>query len=184
MGGSVEWRATVVRAWSVVLFATVAAGCSCSADSTPPVTSAPVATVPPTTDQRLTERAAAAGLGDVSAVSMPPVTDTGETVNWLRGAGTSAVAMVDASDDLWRDGSSACNAVAGQLETAGTPSQVQAAAAGVPDEATREVLVDLQASIASALRACNDPAGFDPAVSQFAWQWALADRRLHELGVR
>jgi hypothetical protein len=132
-------------------------------------------------DQRAVELAQQSGYGDPAEVDLPKVSS--DARKWLDGDGTPAVALVRATDGLWRDGAGACPSTEEELQRAGTPEQVKAAAAATPDEATSEILVDLHATVVAVLRACEDGPSFSAALPALAWQWLLADRRLDEIGV-
>ncbi len=122
------------------------------------------------------------GFGDPDAVELPGPDDANPVVAWLEGEGSPAVALVIDSERLWSEGMAACEAVAEELD-ANTPEEVVAAASSTPDEVTSEILVGLHTATGAALGACADAATFEIAVAELAWQWALADRRLDELGV-
>jgi hypothetical protein len=133
--------------------------------------------------ERVTELAERSGHGDPSGVELPPVPD-GAARDWLVGEGAPAAALVTHTRPLLvDDGAEACPAVAGDLDRVGSPEAILTAAAGIPDEVTSELFVDLQAATGRALTACADAEAFDAALADFAWQWALADRRLGDLGV-
>ena len=181
----------------LLLLAFVAMGCGGrSGEATSPLAAEP-ATVPPRSapsDPRSSstvgDRAAddvvaiavGAGLEDPAAVELPPAADGDELRVWLEGEG-APVALVVATEPLWRDGQGACDRVAVVLDEAGSPEAMLAAASAVPEEVTRELLVDLHAATVRLLASCEDSATFASQVREFAWQWALAERRLDELGV-
>lgn len=112
-----------------------------------------------------------------------PVVDNDETRSWLEGEGSGVVAMVDGSEDLWSTGVAGCEATADVLDAIGTPEELLAAAAGTPDGPTSDILVNLYSSTIQTLAACAEPDDFEEAVAPFAWHWAVADRRLEDLGV-
>lgn len=130
----------------------------------------------------LTDLIDASGFGDPSAVEIPPVAD-GSTLVWLEGDGQAAVGLVTETTRLWADGAPSCDEVADALDALGTPEDIAGAAAQTPDGPTQEILLGLHAVAGSALRSCDDPAAFDAARPQLGWQWALADRRLTEIGI-
>ena len=133
------------------------------------------------TDPVLAALVKAADHGDPSEISLPE--GDAATVAWLTGDGSPAVGLIGASEQLWKEGASACAAAAGQLDAVGTPAELLAAASGTPELATRDILVELHAALGRLLATCDDAQAFVTAQADFAWQWALADRRLTELGV-
>lgn len=125
-------------------------------------------------------------IGDVAAVELPPVDNIAGTRAWLTGEGAPATALVTATNGLWRTGATACTEVTGRLAAAGSPQAVLDAALATPDLGTAELLVDLHAALADLLRTCDaadDGDEFADRQSAFAWQWALAQRRLEEVGI-
>ncbi len=104
---------------------------------------------------------------------------TADTFAWLTGDGAAAVEIVVLSAPLWNDDPD-CVAIAASLRSAATPAEARTAALGTPDELTAEILAAAIATVIRALTAC-DPAADEHA--QGAWHWALAYRRLAEIGV-
>lgn len=132
--------------------------------------------------ERLETLLARTGWDDPDAGEIPAADDD-ETKAWLEGEGSGAVGLVVESEVLWSTGIESCEATADSLESIGSPEELLAAAAGTPDGPTSDILVNLYSSTAQTLAECNDPAVFEDAVAEFAWHWAVADRRLDELGV-
>ena len=64
-----------------------------------------------------------------------------------------------------------------------SPDAILAAAEGVPDAATNDILEGLVFASIRLIGECNDGAVTDQRVGDFAWQRALAVRRLTEIGV-
>ncbi|HMS12397.1 MAG TPA: hypothetical protein PKD80_04800 [Microthrixaceae bacterium] len=133
-------------------------------------------------DERLQELVAASDLGDPAVVEVPAPT-SGDATQWLNGEGGTATQLVAISRDLWLRGAPACPDVAEELDALATPEEVLAAAAGTPDEPSRDVLVNLHRAVSQALAACADVGELDAMLPSLAWQWALADDRLDALGV-
>ena len=165
----------------MVLLLGVVAG-ACSDDKADAESSERETTTTVDRSARLEELIEVSGLEDPAVIKVPPAGD-GETVNWLNGEGAAAVGLVTASEDLWAEGEPACESTAEALEAVGTPEQILVAAAGTPDEPTREILVNLHRFTGDTLTACADAEAFEPAVAQLAWHWAIADQRLEQLGV-
>lgn len=140
-----------------------------------------VTTAEPSPSASLTDLVGASGLGDPAIVEIPA--PEGDSKAWLTGEGAAAVEIVSAAQPLWERGSEACEPATVALDAIGTPEAVTAAAAGTPDGPTREILLGLEIAVETALRACGEPGSFEDARAELAWQWALADRRLDEVGV-
>ena len=134
-----------------------------------------------TQEASLAELVLAAGLGDPMTISIPA--PGGDAKAWLEGDGAPAAELVETTQILWRSGAGECESVVVALDGLGTPDAVAAATAGTPDGPTQEILLGLQTATESALRACGDPGAFESARAELAWQWAIADRRLNEIGV-
>ena len=136
-------------------------------------------------DEALAELVDASANGDPAAVELPAPDDESAVVAWLVGDGASAVGLLTSSDLLWQEGRRVCDDVAESLDDVGSPETMLAAASATPDPVTSDVLVGLYATVERVLGLCPDDSGssFDSALADFAWQWALADRRLDELGV-
>lgn len=132
--------------------------------------------------ERLDALLAQTGWDDPNAGEIPAA-ENEETRSWLDGEGSGAVGLVDQSEDLWLTGIDSCETVPEALETIGSPEELLAAAAGTPDGPTSDILVNLYSSTIQTLGTCSDAAAFEGAVAEFAWHWAVADRRLDELGV-
>lgn len=126
--------------------------------------------------------AVAAGLGDPGDVDVPVPADDRTRV-WLTGEGDAAAQMIPNTELLWAQGAGACAAVADALDEAGSPEDILAAAGGTPHEPTRELLVSLHTLIGSTLGSCADAGAFEEEVAVFAWQWAVTERHLREIGV-
>ncbi len=132
-------------------------------------------------DPQLAKLVEASGHPDPSDISLPDGDDA--TKAWLNGDGAPVVAILAASQPLWKEGRTACASVAKSLDDVGTPTDVMSAASATPEAATRDILVELHATLGRLLATCNDEQAFAAALADFAWQWALADRRLTDLGV-
>lgn len=132
-------------------------------------------------DADLDELVAASGLGDPATIEIPA--PDGETRAWLEQEGAAAVELVTATEALWATGAAACEPVAEALDAAGDPGAIAGAAAGSPDHPTQDILLGLQTATEVALGACAAPEAFETARAELAWQWALADRRLAEIGI-
>ena len=130
----------------------------------------------------LAELATRSGNGDPTEVILPVAPDNAAR-EWLDGDGASAARLVSVTEPLWSVGASACAEVAAELDALGSPEELLAASSATPDPVTSELLIALHAATGRALTACLDEDEFARAVNDFAWQWALADRRLDELGV-
>lgn len=137
---------------------------------------------PATTTDPATGLVEATGFGDPAEVEVPAAIDPAAVVAWLEGDGHAAVTLLSESEPLWRQGAGACDQVARDLD-AYTPAEVQAAAVGVADQPTSDILSGLVTATATALTTCGDPEEFEVVRAELAWQWLLADRRLDELGV-
>ena len=120
-----------------------------------------------------------AGLGDPWEEEFPELDVTG-TIAWLTGAGAAAVGLVVETAELWTAEEPDCAAVAGRLDRLGSPGELLEAAVKTPDPVTAEVLLGLRAAVLSSLAACDVD---DSRHAMNAWQWAVAHRRLVELGV-
>ncbi len=123
--------------------------------------------------------AGGAGLADPQAEEFPEV-DVSGTVEWLAGSGAAAVGLVTATAELWTDSDPDCVAVASQLDRLGTPEEIRRAVLATPDPVTAEVLLGLHAEVLASLSVCGRN---DLLRAEGAWQWAVAHRRLVELGV-
>lgn len=174
----------------IVAFTAAIVGCSSSEDvssststrdAVAVLTSTPV---PPISDTPQTPQARAVlEFGDPAEVELP-VVETSETLVWLEGDGATAARMVQVSEPLLSAGSASCDAVAGGLDDLGSPAEVLGAAAETPDPVTSEILVSLHRLLGEVLGSCDDEAAFGDAAADFSWQWALAARRLEEIGVQ
>ena len=167
-------RAVVVAA---VMVSVVAAG-ACSRSEKPETKT--LATVD--RSARLEELVADSGLEEPGEIEVPGPEGT-DARDWLEGEGSSAVLLVAITEELWVMGEEECADTVDALDGVGTPEELLAAAAGTPDAPTQEILVNLHQSTGATLAACGDKERFDDAVAELAWNWALADDRLEELGV-
>ena len=112
-----------------------------------------------------------AGFGDPLAVDIPPPEDA---------AAVAAVGLVTETAPLFIDNDTDCVAVAQRLERLGSPRELLQAVQGIPDEATSQTLAALHSSILIALSACGQGT---VAAAEHAWQWAVAHKRLRDVGV-
>jgi hypothetical protein len=119
-----------------------------------------------------------AGLEDPGEVELPVA--VGATAEWFESDGALLVEFVEQAKMLWADPEVECDALGGVLDESGGPGAVAGMSASVPDEVSRELFIDLYASTLRAMEACQ----VGQELGEFAWQWALADRRLDELGVQ
>lgn len=127
---------------------------------------------------RLSALVREAGLEDPAKVELPA--DDDASAGWFESDGALLVAFVEETKVLWVDPDVDCDSLGGTLDGLGEPEEVAGVSASVPDEVSRELFVDLYASTVRAMDACQD----GRELGEFAWQWALADRRLDELGVQ
>lgn len=160
----------------------IGAGITGSDDEESPTTTSSTSTTVLAT-ANLADLVKASGFGDPATIELPPIADD-STLTWLEGDGAAAVALVTATARLWAEGTSACEAVAEALDAIGTPEDIAGAAAETPDGPTQEIFLGLHTATGSALSACEDPVVFEAARAELGWQWALAERRLTEIGIR
>jgi hypothetical protein len=151
------------------------ASCACEQES-------PVAQETAESEARLQDLLAASGLPDPFSSSLPPVAD-GASQAWLSNGGGKAVGVLPVARALWVGGASECARLESDLNAIGDVEEFIMVAASTPDEPTGEMLINLRQVTAAAIRACTDPAAFEPLVAEVAWYWTVADRRLRELGV-
>ena len=164
------WR-VVLAAMAVVL----TASCACEQEPPAPESASDV-------DARLQGLIDISGLPDPFSSPLPPVAD-GSSRDWLSNDGGAAVDVVAVARSLWVGGASECARVGSDLDALGDVEEFIGVAARTPDEPTGEMLVNLRQVTAAAVRDCADPVAFEPLVAEVAWYWAVADRRLRELGV-
>lgn len=127
---------------------------------------------------RLRELVRQAGLEDPAEVELPDGDDG--SAEWFESEGSVLVAFVEDTKVLWVDADVDCDSLGGTLDELGEPEDVIGASASVPGAVSQELFVDLYASTIRAMETCQD----GRELGEFAWQWALADRRLDELGVQ
>lgn len=131
---------------------------------------------------RLQALVEAAELQDPARVELPPSSE--ESAEWFESDGEVAVAFVEATRPLWVDAGIDCDALGAALDELAEPEELMGISAEAPDEGSRELFIDLHAATVRALGACQQNEVEDRVLGEFAWQWALADRRLDELGVQ
>ena len=127
----------------------------------------------------ITAYALEAGFGDPLAVDIPPPADAAAVAAWLAGDGAAAVGLITETAPLFTDSEPDCVAVAQRLERLGSPQELLEAVQGTPDEPTSQMLSALHSSILITLSEC---AQGTPAGAEHAWQWAVAHKRLGEVG--
>lgn len=127
---------------------------------------------------------AASGFGDPGAVDIPDPVDPAATVDYLNGPGATLLTfreqiqpLLDNQDPTRAD----CTALADELENGPSPEDLLGAATETPDEPTRDLLTTLVTATPRALASC----GTDDLAprAELAWQVAVLDRRLAELGI-
>lgn len=117
------------------------------------------------------------------AVSLPAITE--ETANaaedYLGGAGAPLLQFMEAMEDSWMnlDGQS-CEALAARLEEILPPPELVVLADQVPDDPARDTLANL---VSFTVRHVAECGGDSSIASEVAWHWAVAARRLAQLGV-
>ncbi len=138
---------------------------------------------------RAATRATDAGLDDPRKGTMPPVEQRQATVDLLHGDGAVLLtAMVEADRLLaaTKLSKATCTAIATDLDAVGTPPDLTALAGDIPDEATREMLVNVVSATVGVLKTCD--AGSRPhtgqAVGTLGFELVVAERRMQQLGVR
>lgn len=119
-----------------------------------------------------------AAFEDPDLVALPSVEHAEETLVWLTGEGRVAAEFVAGARALVDIGE--CPSAAEDLDSVGSPAEVNAAILGTPDEATREILLGMFALTAQRLGACDD----GDVLAEFSWQWSLTERRLADLGIQ
>ena len=157
-------------------------------DAPEPETEPPPQPDPPPADESAASLDAAAaiavyaleaGFGDPLAVDIPPPADAAAVAAWLAGDGAAAVGLITETAPLFTDSEPDCVAVAQRLERLGSPLELLKAVQGTPDEPTSQTLSALHSSILTTLSEC---AQGTPASAEHAWQWAVAHKRLGEVG--
>jgi len=132
------------------------------------------------------------GWGDPRTLPVPDPEDQAAVREWFTGPGGPVLALVDATEQLWVVGIGTCPEVTSELEAAGSPEALLAAASGAPDATTGELLSGLHTATGQALETCPAGGGATPvdsevverALAELAWQWTLTDRHIDALGVR
>lgn len=125
-----------------------------------------------------------AGHGDPETIDLPAPADSGDiTAYFATASGETFLAFLDATEALWLEGGEGCRDTLEAMAAVESPDAILAAAEGVPDAATNDILEGLVFASIRLIGECNDGAVTDQRVGDFAWQRALAVRRLTEIGV-
>jgi hypothetical protein len=183
--GSVAGRRRV-RVWLIALVVVVLLSCLVGAVIATRGTSR--ATSPPTTLATLDVDVAAgiavdAGLADPRQGEMPAI-DQGATAAYLEGNGAKLVAFVAVSGGLVTGTdltAETCTAVAQQLDNLGTPRELYAAVAQVPDKESQGMFTSVVAGSLRVLGSCGSDQ--PPPTGELGFDLVVAQRQLQQLGV-
>lgn len=140
-----------------------------------------VATSPEPIGPAMIERA---GHGDPETVDLPALEEPDDVTGYFAtDSGETFLAFLDATEALWLEGGDGCDDTLEAMAAVESPDAILAAAEGVPDAATNDILEGLVFASVRLIGECNGGAVTDQRVGDFAWQRALAIRRLTEIGV-
>jgi hypothetical protein len=140
-----------------------------------------VATSPEPIGPAMIERA---GHGDPETVDLPALEESDDVTGYFAtDSGETFLRFLEATEALWMEGGEGCDATLEAVASVEAPDAVLAAAEGVPDDATGDILEGLVSASIRLIGECNAGAVSDQRVGDFAWQRALAMRRLTEIGV-
>lgn len=127
---------------------------------------------------------AASGFDDPTTGELPDVEDREATVEHLEGPGWALVTFRVEAGALVAEAevsAAACDQIAARLEGGPAPGDLQELAAATPDQVTADMFANAISGTMSALDGCAS--GMPDGRASLAWQFAVLDRRLEQLGI-
>lgn len=126
---------------------------------------------------------AASGFGDPGDVEVPPVAEPDAVVSYLTGEAAPLLEFRSAVQPLISEEpvtAAGCADLAADLDEGPKPEMLLAMATETPDGPTGDLLAALVSGTPAALQTCD---GDGAARAELAWQAAVLDARLHDLGL-
>ena len=104
-----------------------------------------------------------------------------ESVTYLASDGRVLVDFLSTAEGSWDSlNQGNCDATRAALEALAPPDELAVLAGDIPDEPSRDVMTNLVSFSVRHVASCGDDRS---AAAEMAWNWAVAYRRLLELGV-